>query len=162
MVVGHADKAHGEVRVHVALPARVEDAWQALTDGQHIATWLGRLDDGTVTSGGRFALWHDDDVRSRHTVVQWQPPRLLTLTWDFPEERRSQVSFALLGAGSAATTLTVHHQGLDDPVSYAAGWHRHLEYLEAHLGGGDLPMDDFWTGYDDLVQLYDRDQPGSH
>jgi uncharacterized protein YndB with AHSA1/START domain len=111
-----------------------------------------------VTSGGHFELWHDDDVRSRHAVLQWSPPRLLTLTWDFPEERRSQVAFALAEASSSAATLSVHHQGLDDVVSYAAGWHRHLHYLDAHLRGGDLPIDDFWTGYDDLVQLYDAQQ----
>lgn len=39
-------------------------------------------------------------------------------------------------------------------VSYAAGWHRHLQYLEAHLRGGDLPLEGFWTGYDRLVELY--------
>lgn len=39
-------------------------------------------------------------------------------------------------------------------MSYAAGWHRHLQYLEAHLRGGDLPLEGFWTGYDRLVELY--------
>ncbi len=147
--------------MHVALPRPVEDVWQALTDRDHTAKWLGRIEVDAVASGGQFDLWHDDEVRSRHAVLQWRPPRLLTLTWDFPEERVSQVAFALAEAGSSAATLSVHHQGLDDAVSYAAGWHRHLHYLEAHLRGGDLPIDDFWTEYDELVQFYDRQQLGS-
>ncbi len=57
---------------------------------------------------------------------------------------------------TGTATLTVHHEDVEDAVSYAAGWHRHLQYLEAHLRGGDLPVDDFWSGYDDLVELYDE------
>src|SRR4051794_15901878 len=43
-IVGHADKAHGAVRMHVVLPTPVEDVWQALTHGEHTAKWLGRID----------------------------------------------------------------------------------------------------------------------
>lgn len=157
-IVGHVDKAHGDVRMHVALSSPVEDVWRALTDGERVARWLGRLDVDAVTSDGHFELWHDDVVRSRHAVLEWRPPHLLTVTWDFPDERASQVAFALAEADSSGATLSVHHQGLDDAVSYAAGWHRHLQYLEAHLRGDDLSIDDFWTGYDELVQLYDAQQ----
>lgn len=50
--------------------------------------------------------------------------------------------------------MEVIHKGLADPVAYAAGWHQHLEYLAAHLGGQDRPFSDFWSGYDVLVARY--------
>lgn len=158
-IVGHADTAQREVRMRLTLPTSVEHAWHALTDGERTTSWLGRLDVSTMTDGGQFGLWHDDAVRSRHAVLRWHPPRLLTLTWDFPEERPSQVTFALAEHNASTATLSVHHQDLDDAVSYAAGWHRHLQYLEAHLRGGDLPIDGFWTDYDRLVELYEKQEP---
>lgn len=142
--------------MRTALPRSVERVWQALTAGEHTISWLGRLDVDLIAEGCRFGLWHDEDVRSRHTVVQWQPRRLLTLTWEFPGERASRVTFALTGTTASTATLTVHHEDLEDAVSYAAGWHRHLEYLEAHLEGRDLSTEDFWLGYEYLVGLYDE------
>ncbi len=41
-------------------------------------------------------------------------------------------------------------------VPYAAGWHRHLEFLAAHLDGHDRPWSQFWAGYDDLAARYRR------
>lgn len=154
MIAGHADTARRAARLRGDLPRSVDQVWQALTVGTHTTSWLGRLDVRSITEGSRFDLWHDEDVRSRHTVLHWQPRRLLTLTWDFPEERPSRVSFTLAETTTSGTRLTVHHEDLDDAVSYAAGWHRHLQYLEAHLRGDDLPIGDFWTGYDALVALY--------
>ena len=142
--------------MHLVLPTSVEQAWQALTDGGRTIRWLGRLDVGEVSDGGRFGLWHDETIRSQDVVLQWDPHRLLTLAWDFPGERPSRVTFALAGGVASPATLVVHHQDLDDPVSYAAGWHRHLQYLDAHLRGDDLPLGDFWTGYDRLVEAYEK------
>lgn len=45
-------------------------------------------------------------------------------------------------------------EGLQDPWPYAAGWHRHLDHLRAHLSGQNLPMQGFWDGYDELLRLY--------
>ena len=160
-IVGRADTARSEVRMQVMLPTPVEQAWHALTDGRRIVSWLGRLDAVAITEGGRFDLWHDQTVRSRHTVTRWRAGRVLTLTWDFPEERTSRETFTLAEESRSTTLLTVHHEDLEDAVSYAAGWHRHLEYLHDHLRGHDLPIDDFWSGYDHLIELYARGAPPS-
>lgn len=155
-ITGHADTTTGTVRMQITLQTPVVTAWQALTAGEHTVSWLGRLDPSRITEGGRFDLWHDTDVRSRHTVLQWQHGRLLTLTWDFPEERPSRVTFALTEMTSSTVTLILQHEDLENSVAYAAGWHRHLQYLEAHLEGHDLSTDEFWTGYEDLVEYYER------
>ncbi|WP_307793656.1 SRPBCC domain-containing protein [Actinotalea soli] len=160
-IVGRADAVGGEVRMRVTLPAPVEQAWLALTDSQRTVSWLGRLDTVAIAEGGRFDLWHDKTVRSRHTVTKWHSGHLLSLTWDFPEERTSRVTFTLAEESPSTSRLTLHHEDLEDAVSYAAGWHRHLQYLHGHLRGDDLPIDDFWSGYDDLVELYASSAPTS-
>lgn len=152
--LGGADLVAGAVRLRYLLPASVERAWAGLTDPDHVVAWLGRLVGGPLRVGHDVEIWHDEDVRSRHTVVLCEPPHRLRMTWDFPGESTSVVLFTLTEAPGAGTRLDVLHEALEDPVSYAAGWHRHLEYLDAHLRGADRPFDDFWDGYDDLVERY--------
>lgn len=93
-------------------------------------------------------------MKSSHVVEQWSPPTLLQLAWDFPGETPSRVAFHLDARGDANTLVTVEHRGLDDPISYAAGWHRHLTYLVSHLTGQDLAWESFWDGFDVLADKY--------
>lgn len=74
-----------------------------------------------------------------------ETPHLLELTWDFPDEAPSRVTFQLDAQGAGNTLVIVEHRGLEDPASYAAGWHLHLTYLASHLTGQDLAWDDFDT-----------------
>ncbi|AEI10728.1 SRPBCC domain-containing protein [Cellulomonas gilvus] len=153
-IEGRADVARGAAHLRCRLLAPSDQVWEGLTAGTRTPSWLGRLDVGSIPAGGEFTLWHDDDVRSRHRVVQWEPPRVLTLTWDFPEERPSLVTFEITETTTSEATLSVHHEGLEDAASYTAGWHRHLQFLAAHLAGQDLPAEEFWSGYDQLVEHY--------
>jgi len=61
--------------------------------------------------------------------------------------------------GEAGTVLRVSHEDVLEPVGYAAGWHIHLDYLPAHLGGDDKPFADFWDPYGSLV---DRHAAAAH
>jgi len=127
------------------------DVWAALTQPSRLGTWLRRIE-GQPSDDGRFVIWHDEQTASRHTVTGWEADRLLLLlTWEFPGEEESHVSF-VLRPDDGHTVLAVAHQRLADPISYAAGWHRHLEYLRAHLMGKDKDFADFWTGYYELVE----------
>lgn len=159
-ITGHADTDLGVASLRVTLPATAVHVWRALTTGGHTSAWLGRLGSDPTGPGDTFDLWHDDDVRSRHSVRVWEPPHALAVSWDFPDERPSLVAFTLAEGDSGTTaTLTVHHEGLEAPVLYAAGWHRHLQLLDAHLGGHDVPVGDRWAGYDELVEHYGRCRP---
>lgn len=100
-------------------------------------------------------------MKSSHVVKRWSPPTLLELTWDFPDETRSRVTFHLDGQVDANTLVTVEHRGLDDPISYAAGWHRHLTYLASHLTGQDLAWESFWDGFDTLADRYRTETEGA-
>ena len=153
-LLGRADPVSGTVRLQHVLPASIGAAWEALTTPAHTITWLGRLTGAPLREGAVVALWHDEHVRSDHHVLQCEPPWALRLTWDFPDEQPSTVLFSLTEAVPGATQLTVLHEGLEDPVSYAADWHRHVEYLDAHLRGTDRSAGDFWDGYQSLLERY--------
>lgn len=153
-LLSRADPANGSVQLQLVLPAPIGAVWEALTTPEHTVAWLGRLTGPPVREGAAVALWHDEHTRSDHRVLQCEPPRVLRLSWDFPDESPSTVLFSLTDPSPGSTHITVLHEGLKDVVSYATGWHRHLEYLDAHLRGADRSVDDFWEGYEDLLERY--------
>lgn len=150
---GAADPDSGTVRLTRQLAADRSAVWRALTDAGPLSAWLGRLVGRIDGPGARVHLWHEESVRSGHVVRRWEPEEVLGLTWHFPDEPESRVTF-LLSGGPGTTTLTLDHEGVPEAAAYAAGWHRHLDYLAAHLAGRDRSFDDFWAGYDDLLARY--------
>ena len=150
---------YGTARVSVDVLAEPEKIWTALVRPMSLAAWLGRVVEGNPGPGPGFALEHSQGQTSRHVVRRWERPRRLAMTWNFPDEAPSTVGFDLevLPEG---TRVTVVHENLTDPAAYAAGWHRHLQYLAAHVDGENLPWEDFWNGYDDLRAGYAADDQG--
>ena len=148
-VLGGVDAEGVDLSLEVVAPVGV--VWSALVEPDRAAAWLGRLEPGPHRVGDRFAVRHDETTTSWHTVLTWEPARRWETTWEFPEERASRLEVVLVASGPG-TRLTLRHTALEDPVSYAAGWHRHLEHLVAHLGGDDGPPT--WAGYDALVDRY--------
>jgi uncharacterized protein YndB with AHSA1/START domain len=71
-IAGRAGLAARHVRMQLSAPGPTDRVWQALTDARHTVSWLGRLSLERVAEGGSFDLWHDERVKSRHTVVQWR------------------------------------------------------------------------------------------
>jgi uncharacterized protein YndB with AHSA1/START domain len=151
-LLGEANIERGSVALELAVPSTPDEVWTALTEPDHLSHWLGRTE-GSPARDAQFAIWHDATTRSTHTVTRWQPGWLLAMTWDFPDEGTSVVSFAV-AARKDRTPVALEHQGLTEPTGYAAGWHRHLEYLAAHLEGSDKTFEDFWDGYDALLARY--------
>ena len=153
-LMGSADQTSRRARLSLTVAGDAPVVWRALTFAAETPFWLGRIVGPPLSAGIEFALWHQEAVRSLHVVRQWVPHRVLEWTWDFPDESPSRVTFHLAGCGGTETVVTVEHHDLDEPVAYAAGWHRHLTYLAAHLAGQDLPWGAFWDGYDALVADY--------
>ena len=148
-VLGGVDAEGVDLSLEVVAPVGV--VWSALVEPDRAAAWLGRLEPGPHRVGDRFAVRHDEATTSWHTVLTWDAERRLAVTWEFPDERQSRLDVRLVPT-SAGARLALRHTALDDPVSYAAGWHRHLEHLVAHLDGAAGPPS--WAGYDQLVDRY--------
>ena len=136
-------------RVRAGAPA----LWRAVTEPAGMSAWLGRPVGPPLGAGVRFDLWHEEQVCSRHEVLEWVPERVLTLTWEFPGEAPSRVRFAVEHDG-VGTVVVLEHEGADDLVAYAAGWHVHLDFLAEHLRGRPRAFEGFWADYEELVQCY--------
>jgi hypothetical protein len=68
----------------------------------------------------------------------------------------SHVTFELEPV-DGGTRLVLTHRRLDLPgdfVPAAAGWHVHLDMLQARVAGRPTPS--FWATHDDLERLYSR------
>ncbi|MFN3512360.1 MAG: SRPBCC family protein [Phenylobacterium sp.] len=165
-----------EVRFRRRLPGAVERVWTYLTDPDLRATWLagGEME---PRGGGRMelAFFHADlspqkaepperfremaekGHRMAGTVLAWEPPRLLVITWGSKGEGPSEVSFELEALGPDETLMTLTHRKLADPGEMAnvgSGWHAHLAILEDRLAGRTPPS--FWTVWEGLEAAYAR------
>jgi uncharacterized protein YndB with AHSA1/START domain len=93
------------------------------------------------------------DHRGTGRVTAWERPRLLAFTWrDGPAA--SHVSFELTPV-AGGTHLVLTHRRLDLPgdfVPAAAGWHAHLDMLEARVAG--RAPEPFWERHESLERLY--------
>ena len=123
-----------------AAPQRV---WEALTDGDALATWWGRLE-GRPAAGAAYTIWHGEQHPAHHRVRTWEPGRRLVLGWSFPDEPDSELVLEIDDDGR----LTLEHTGVADAAEYAAGWEQHLRFLHAHLAGSPLPWDMFWEDWE--------------
>lgn len=138
---GHLDR-EAAVRFERLLPGPIERVWAHLTESQYLAGWLGG---GTVEprAGGAVNFM---DGHIRGVVTQWQPPRLLILTWNVfsPGETQSQypesyVAFRLTPEGDQVR-LTLTHRPINAAFEGRTlmGWHTLLELLGAQLRGEAL------------------------
>ncbi|GII97749.1 hypothetical protein Slu03_01270 [Sediminihabitans luteus] len=122
-------------------------AWRGLTDPSLVPRWLGEPLGWDLAVGGRVDVDHGSGAVSRSEVLRLEPPALLEMTWDFPDEPRSRVRVDLVHDDPARTCLTLEHVALRDDLvdDYRAGWMTHLSYFEAALDGTSLPRQQFWN-----------------
>ena len=59
-----------------------------------------------------------------------------------------------VASADGSTRLVIEHRNIpaDVVVGYGAGWHAHLDWLEAQLAGKRF---DFWPRYRELRPLYE-------
>jgi uncharacterized protein YndB with AHSA1/START domain len=128
------DRSAGSVHLERTLPAPPGDVWDALTDPARLGAWLAPVD-RAAPSDGEFVLRMNAEETATCTVTTWDPPRELTVTWDYRGEGPSRLRFRLADT-DGRTLITVDHARIPrDPVRYGAGWHVHLDHLAAHLSG---------------------------
>jgi uncharacterized protein YndB with AHSA1/START domain len=128
---GDGDRA--AVRFERRYDGSPAEIWSALTQPDRVRRWLAEVLDGAIEPGGEFTFrWNGDDAQTaRCTVVQFDPPRTLELTWGFVGEPPSVLRIDLSPAEGGGTLLLLDHRQLplNQAVGYAAGWHAHLSAL---------------------------------
>jgi uncharacterized protein YndB with AHSA1/START domain len=136
-------------RRYDATPAEV---WSALTEPERLRRWLANAAELEPRPGGRFILGWDAD-ETDGTVLAFEPGRLLELRWPYPDEPDSVTRFELRPDGDG-TLLVLDHRGLppNSIAGYGAGWHSHLDSLQAHLAGGES---DWAARFEELGPAYE-------
>jgi len=125
------------VRFQRRYPAAPAEVWAAVTEPERIGRWLAPV---TLLDDRRYRLDFGDDHVTVGDVVDCEPPRSLTVTWDFPGEPPSRVAVQLRPDGDG-TVLVLDHTRLphDQGAGYGAGWEAHLATLEAQMTGAPAP-----------------------
>lgn len=116
------------VERETVLPAGVDEVWEALTDDDRLAEWLGDEVELDPVEGGELTVSDEDGERSGtvETVIEHER---LRFTWARPGERPSRVEFAV-EAVPAGTRLIVTETRIAGPVALAGrGWQRRLRRL---------------------------------
>ena len=118
------------VERETVLPADTDEVWEALTDGERLAEWLGDEVELDPVEGGKLVVGDDEGQRTGtvETVIERER---LSFTWALPGDRPTRVELAI-EAVPAGTRLIVIETRLAGPVAFAGlGWDRRLLRLSA-------------------------------
>jgi uncharacterized protein YndB with AHSA1/START domain len=129
-----------------------EAVWSALTEPASMAKWLGDAVECDIRPGGVLVVDHGEGYRSRSEVIEAEPPHRLRVTWEFPDEPPSEVSFTLRASDDGAVVELTHALDPELAGSYRVGWITHLTYLEAVADGVPLPASQFWKLHATLLR----------
>lgn len=158
------------LKLERVLPGPVERVWEYLTKGELRRQWLasGEMD---LRPGTEFEfVWRNDELtdppgtrpegmsaenRMVCRILEVAPPRRLFISWGV----QSDVLFELAARGSD-TLLTITHRRAPDRnvlLSVSAGWHAHVDVLEAKLAG--RKPGPHWDNWVKLRAEYDQRLP---
>lgn len=152
-----ADTDRCAVRFERLYDATPEELWGALTDEGQLRGWMADTVRMDARPGGafEFRFGEADTERADGVVELAEPPRLLELRWRFPGEPESVVRFEIEPREPGALLVLDHRRlGLDSGAAYSAGWHAHLDLLDAVLTAAAAP--DWVERYQELRPEYDR------
>ncbi|MGH3386645.1 MAG: SRPBCC family protein [Nocardioidaceae bacterium] len=142
----------GTVQLNVVLPATAERVWQFLTTPEGLRTWLA---EGSIDPQRAHLQFGDTGDVIDAPVLRWEPPFVLEFEWvgGSSQASGSYVRFELVSDGDVTTLTLTHTKAAGDASGeFAAGWHRHLDLLDARVRGED-PAPNRPT-YDALLERY--------
>ena len=127
------------------LPHPIEKVWRAVTEREHLRSWLPCDIIGDRAEGAPLRLPFWPEVLERHAfddpgltglVKVWDPPKVFEWTWD-----TDIVRFELEADGDhTVLTLTTWLSGKDaGTTKTAAGYHVCLDHLAQVLDTGSAP-----------------------
>ena len=165
------------VRIERLLPGPIERIWAYLTEDQKRRQWMAagpielttggtvchlfdnsKLTDRDDRPPAKYAA-HAGPVESRGTITACEPPRLLSYTWAEETGVPSKVRFDLTEQGNKVLLVVTHSRisSHDMMLSFAAGWHTHLDILADRLN--DREPSPFWPKHTALEAEYGKRFP---
>jgi len=135
------------VRFERVFDYTADELWRAWTDPDQLRGWLGDVELDLRVGGSIVIRFGDDEAQITHGVIRAvEPPRLLEYEWNFPGESESVLRVELVPRDHGTLLILDHRQlGRDAATGYAAGWHSHLDALDASLADGMLDWDERFT-----------------
>lgn len=139
-----SDSDHaGVLRLEDGLPAvhferlfrtSAEDLWTSVTDPGSLRRWFQPVS-GDLRVGGAYRVDFGDDATTG-MVRSCDAPSSFVLTWDFSDEPTSLLSVQVRPHPDGAVLVLDHSRmPADQGAGYGAGWHAHLDALDASLTG---------------------------
>ncbi|MCX7305902.1 MAG: SRPBCC family protein [Hyphomicrobiales bacterium] len=169
--------ARDSVRIERLLPGPIDRVWSYFLDPDKRRLWIGggilepfaggrvdiavqnaRLSDEGDPPPPKYA-GNGGEGRIAGRVIACEPPHLLAYRWHHSGAEASEVRIELAQHGERVR-LTLTHERLpsrDGLLSVSAGWHTHLDILDALLSG-QVPTS-FWRTMTALEADYDRRIP---
>lgn len=147
------------------LPGPIERVWSYLTDGELRRRWLAAGAMEQMVGAPVELVWRNDELtdppgvrpegfgdehRMTCEVEAIDAPRLLAISWG----STGGVTFTLAEKGDEVL-LTIVHKRVEDPsvlLNVSAGWHSHVDVLEAKLRG-TTPVP-HWDNFAQLRGVY--------
>ena len=83
-----------QVTREIELDATPDEVWQALTDPEQLAGWLGTEAEIEAHPGGALAIETEDGSREGW-IEEYEPARRLTIWWSNGDEDTARVQFDL-------------------------------------------------------------------
>jgi len=147
------------VRLERTYAASLEEVWAAFTDPASIKRWLFAAAILEPRLGGRAEFrWSDaEDDAALGSVLAWDPPRLLKLSW--AEKEGASIVRVELKPVAGGTLLVLDHSGIASErtaTGLGAGWHSHLVALAELLAGSDAVEDRWWPLYQSVRPRYEE------
>jgi uncharacterized protein YndB with AHSA1/START domain len=139
------------VRFERVYDYRPDEVWAAITEPEQLRGWLGTAELDLEDAGTGSIAFGPEEVAGLR-VRGLEQGRYVEYEWSFPNEPDSVLRLEVQPYGPG-TLLVLDHRLLGDEhvVDYSAGWHAHLEWLDAHLRGDKF---DFWTRFHELRPTY--------
>ncbi len=139
------------VETSIALPARPERVWQALTQAQELMRWFPPLARVRPGVGGSIFMSWDGSYEGESGIQLWEPPRRLRTAWVTGESVPGSdaapalvVDYALESDSGGGTILRLVHSGFGRDAAWdgmydsvSRGWHFELRCLRHYLAHHD-------------------------
>lgn len=157
------------VRIERLLPGPVDRVWSYIVNSEKRKKWLAEGPMADHVGGDVVLTFHNGEISdetvpdkykqyekhvNRCSILRYEPPHLLSMTWPQGEGEPSEVTFELAASGTD-TLLTITHSRLahrDAMISVSGGWHSHLAALIDVLNG--RKVDGFWKKLAEVEAQY--------